>query len=169
MAVEIIKKIFAGMKGANVTNISFVRGYGIIEDYFCLIFENSTIKYKFEIETNFRIRDKNRILLAFNDLYIDSRGKEISVRKYRSQKNIEKTLLFQNLNIVNQKINNTCIKDIKMFFYGDINIILNNGIVIEILNDTHKENSILLRLEKSSITELLKYEIVFENQNLMLH
>ena len=92
--MEIIKKIFAGMKGANVTNISFVRGYGIIEDYFCLIFENSTIKYKFEIETNFRIRDKNRILLAFNDLYIDSRGKEISVRKYRSQKNIEKTLLF---------------------------------------------------------------------------
>ena len=77
--------------------------------------------------------------------------------------------MFQNLNIVNQKINNTCIKDIKMFFYGDINIILNNGIVIEILNDTHKENSTLLRLEKSSITELLKYEIVFENQNLMLH
>ena len=55
------------MKGANVTNISFVRGYGIIEDYFCLIFENSTIKYKFEIEFDNSLEKDDKVTLIRMD------------------------------------------------------------------------------------------------------
>lgn len=54
-----------------ITKINFVRGLGIVEDRFELSFVGDNEKISIEIETNFRIRNQNEVLLSFNDLYLD--------------------------------------------------------------------------------------------------
>ena len=83
---EILKKM-------KITKVNFVRGLGIVEDRFELSFVGDNEEIKIEIETNFRIRNHSEILLSFNDLYLDYNRKEMSVKKYRSQINIEKSYL----------------------------------------------------------------------------
>ena len=48
-----IRNFLVDLIGLSVSEISFVRGYGIVEDYFVLIFENSIVRYRIEVETNF--------------------------------------------------------------------------------------------------------------------
>lgn len=69
---------------------------GIIDDRFELLFEEDNEKICIEMETNFRIRNKNEVLLSFNDLYLDKNRKEMSVKKYRSQTNIENLIYINN-------------------------------------------------------------------------
>lgn len=56
---KIIKNFLDDLISLKLSEISFVRGYGIVEDYFVLIFENASVRYKIEIETNFRIVDNS--------------------------------------------------------------------------------------------------------------
>ena len=84
-----------------ITKVNFVRGLGIVEDRFELLFVGDNEEIKIEIETNFRIRNHSEILLSFNDLYLDYNRKEMSVKKYRSQINIEKSYLYNQLEVVN--------------------------------------------------------------------
>lgn len=59
-----------------ITKINFVRGLGIVEDRFELSFVGDNEKISIEIETNFRIRNQNEVLLSFNDLYLDINRKK---------------------------------------------------------------------------------------------
>lgn len=88
-----LKYLLSKMK---ITKINFVRGLGIINDRFELLFEGDNEKICIEIETNFRIRNKNEVLSSFNDLYLDKNRKEMSVKKYRSQTNIENLIYINN-------------------------------------------------------------------------
>jgi beta-galactosidase/beta-glucuronidase len=163
-----LKEFFDDLKGVPITAVSFIRGYGIIEHYFKLIFENESTKYEFEIETNFRIRNNEKILLVFNDLYIDQMGKELSVRRYRSQQNIEKTLLFKELNFVNEMVKGSLVSDINVFSYGDIIISLDSDVWIEITNDTHLEDATLYRIVKTINDSSEKCEVLVKKNELVL-
>lgn len=59
-----------------ITKINFVRGLGIVEDRFELPFIGDNEKINIEIETNFRIRNQNEVLLSFNDLYLNINRKK---------------------------------------------------------------------------------------------
>ena len=168
MDSSIIKNFFDDLISLKLSEISFVRGYGIVEDYFILIFENALVRYKIEIETNFRIVDNSQVLLVFNDLYLDADRREISVRRYRNQQNIEKTLLFQNLNLVNERLKKSRVVEIKVFKYGDIVIFLDFGVNIEISNDTHKENATLYRIYKMKENNTVKKEVVIRGDELFI-
>ena len=65
-----------------INKINFVRGLGIVEDRFELFFIGNNEEIIIEIETNFSIRNKEEVLLSFNDLYLDNNRKEMSVKKY---------------------------------------------------------------------------------------
>lgn len=56
------------LKNMKITKINFVRGLGIVEDRFVLSFVGDDEEIIIEIETNFRIRNHDEILLSFNDL-----------------------------------------------------------------------------------------------------
>ena len=161
-----IKIFLADLIGLSVSEISFVRGYGIVEDYFVLIFENSMVRYRIEVETNFRIVDCSRVLLVFNDLYLDADRREISVKRYRKQQNIEKTLLSQNLKLVNERLHESCVINSAVFQYGDVIIYTDSGINIEITNDTHLEDATLYRICKMTKDDTLRKVVMVKNGEL---
>ncbi|MDE5867985.1 MAG: hypothetical protein K2H02_03480, partial [Anaeroplasmataceae bacterium] len=135
------------LKKMKISKIGFVRGLGIVEDRFELSFEFENERIDFEIETNFRVRNRNNVLLSFNDLYLDYTRKEMSVRKYRSQTNIEKSYLYKQLELLNTILKDAKPKKVITKSYGDVNILFaKDGIVLEILNDTHLENASLYRI-----------------------
>ena len=81
------------LKKMKIVELNFVRGLGIVDDRFELSFIGDNGEINIEIETNFRARNCSEVLLSFNDLYLDCSRKEMSVKKYRSQANIEKSFL----------------------------------------------------------------------------
>ncbi len=158
---EILKKM-------KITKVNFVRGLGIVEDRFELLFVGDNEEIKIEIETNFRIRNHSEILLSFNDLYLDYNRKEMSVKKYRSQINIEKSYLYNQLEVVNAILFNEKPRSINFRPYGDLYIsFYKKGIVLEILNDTHLENACLYRLIYKSDKVNYAYEYCVQNNKLV--
>lgn len=151
------------------SKIDFVRGLGIIENRFELSFECETEKIDFEIETNFRIRDDETVLLNYNDLYLDVNRNEMSVRKYRSQTNIEKSYLFKQLTLVNAILQNLNPESVVMKSYGDIYIsFAKSSITIEIFNDTHLEGATLYRVKYTKNEDIDTYECDIKNNRLVL-
>ena len=140
-------------------NIDFKRGLGIIEDRFILDFVSNNNLISIEVETNIRIRDDKSIYLSFNDLYIDKNRKELSVRRYRSQKAIEKTYLSIALEYINQTYKNDIVNNIIIKEYGDLYIYLSNNVVIEIFNDTHLDNAVLYRIFQKIYDKINQYEV----------
>ncbi len=155
----------------NITKIDFIRGLGIVEDRFELIFTGDNEEIKIEIETNFRIRNQSEVLLSFNDLYLDYNRKEMSVKKYRSQTNIEKSYLHKQLECINAMIKNTKPKSITFKPYGDLYISFYvKGMVLEILNDTHLENACLYRIiYRSNNDNAYAYECCISNNKLVFN
>ena len=141
-----IRNFLADLIRLSVSEIFFVRGYGIVEDYFVLIFENSMVRYRIEVETNFRIVDCSRVLLVFND--------------------IEKTLLFQNLKLVNERLHGSSVINSAVFHYGDVIIYTDSGINIEITNDTHLEDATLYRICKTTKDGALRKVVMVKNDEL---
>jgi beta-galactosidase/beta-glucuronidase len=95
-------------------------------------------------------------------------GKELSVRRYRSQQNIEKTLLFKELNFVNEMVKGSLVSDINVFSYGDIIISLDSDVWIEITNDTHLEDATLYRIVKTINDSSEKCEVLVKKNELVL-
>ena len=130
------------LKNTKINKVNFVRGLGIVEDRFELSFQGDNEEIIIEIETNFRIRNQKEVLLSFNDLYLDNNRKEMSVKKYRSQVNIEKSYLHKQLEFINSILTNAKLKSVTYKSYGDLYIAFyRKGIVLEILNDTHLEDA----------------------------
>lgn len=151
-------KIFEDLPNYNFHGIKFERGKGIIENRFIIIFKGEEIEIILEIQSNFRIRDEKEVLLNYNDLYVDLKRNEMSVRRFRSQIEIEKSYLTFELENVNKLLKDRHLKECKFFKYGDINLIFENGVVMEIFNDTCIADFIMARLfckNKESVTEYI--------------
>ncbi len=156
------------LKKMKITKIDFVRGLGIVEDRFELSFVGDNGEIKIEIETNFRIRNHNEVLLSFNDLYLDCNRKEMSVKKYRSQTNIEKSYLHKQLELINAMLVDAKPRSVTSKTYGDLYIsFYRKGIVLEIFNDTHLENACLYRLICKSDEVNYAYECCVQNNRLV--
>lgn len=156
------------LKKMKIAKVDFVRGLGIVENRFELSFVGDNEEIKIEIETSFRIRNHSEILLSFNDLYLDHNRKEMSVKKYRSQTNIEKSYLYKQLEVVNRMLLNAKPKNINFKSYGDLYIsFYRKGIVLEILNDTHLEGACLYRLIYKSDKINYAYECCVQNNKLV--
>lgn len=156
------------LKNMKIYKIDFVRGLGIVEDRFELSFIGNNEKIIIEIETNFRIRNKEEVLLSFNDLYLDNNRKEMSVKKYRSQANIEKSYLQRQLEFINSILVNAKPKSVNLKSYGDLYIsFYRKGIVLEILNDTHLEDACLYRIICKSDKINYAYEYCVQNNKLV--
>lgn len=155
------------IKDMKLSKVDFIRGLGIVESRFVISFASETDKIDIEIETNFRIRNDKVVLLSYNDLYLDLKRNEMSIRKFRSQLNIEKSYLYSQIEVINKKL--TGAKIIKMDFkkYGDIYISFDKEIVMEILNDTHLENATLYRIISTSNNLKDTYECQIENNTLV--
>ena len=158
------------LNSMKINKINFVRGLGIVEDRFELLFLGNNEKIIIEIETNFRIRNKEEVLLSFNDLYLDNNRKEMSIKKYRSQANIEKSYLHKQLEFINSILINAKLKNVNLKSYGDLYIsFYRKGIVLEILNDTHLENACLYRLIYKSDKIKYAYECCVQNSKLVFN
>lgn len=156
------------LKNMKIYKIDFVRGLGIVEDRFELSFIGNNEEIIIEIETNFRIRNKGEVLLSFNDLFLDNNRKEMSVKKYRSQANIEKSYLHKQLKFINSILVNSKPKSVTLKSYGDLYIsFYRKGIVLEILNDTHLEDACLYRINCKSDKINYVYEYCVQNNKLV--
>jgi len=119
-----------------INNIFFERGYGLLPAKF-IIALNGDMPFSICVETNFRIRDEKNNLLSFDDMFLDFKQKELSIRKYRSQKNIEKSYLGRALLSINDLLKDETIKEVEIKEYGDMIIKTSNHLTLEIINDTH--------------------------------
>ncbi len=156
------------LKNMKINKVNFVRGLGIVEDRFELSFQGDNEEIIIEIETNFRIRNSKEVLLSFNDLYIDNNRKEMSVKKYRSQVNIEKSYLNKQLELINSILKNAKPKNVTFKPYGDLYIsFYRKGIILEILNDTHVEDACLYRIISKSDKINYSYEYCVQNNKLV--
>jgi len=135
------------IQNSKLKEIKFERGLGLIDPMFILYFEKDTAEIILEVYSNFRIRTNNEVLLAFNDLYLDTTRKEISIRRFRQQKDIEKTYLSKSLAFVNKKLNNSIVYKTVNKRYGDLILYCKNKITIEIQNDTHLESCKLFNIK----------------------
>ena len=156
------------LKSMKISKINFVRGLGIVEDRFELSFVGNNEEIIIEIETNFRIRNQKEVFLSFNDLYLDNNRKEMSVKKYRSQANIEKSYLHKQLEFINSILANAKPKSVTFKSFGDLYITFyRKGIVLEILNDTHLEDACLYRIVCKSDKVNCAYEYCVQNNKLV--
>ena len=92
----------------------------------------------------------------------------MSVKKYRSQANIEKSFLQKQIDALNVTLLNAKPRNITFKSYGDLYIsFYRKGIVLEILNDTHLENACLYRLKCKSDKVNYAYECCVQNNKLV--
>ena len=103
-----------------------------------------------------------------DDLYLDINRKEMSVKKYRSQTDIEKSYLHKQLEVVNTMLFNAKPRNVYLKSYGDLYIsFYRKGIVLEILNDTHLENACLFRVIYKTDKITYSYECIVKNNKLV--
>ena len=77
-------------------------------------------------------------------------------------------MLFQNLNLINERLKKSWVSEIKVFKYGDIVIFLDIGVNLEISNDTHMENATLYRIFKMKENNTVKKEVVVRGDELFI-
>ena len=100
----IINEINDLLIGKIVTDIRFIRGLGIVPARFEIEIKDDDSNYIIEAEVNLRFIYNGKMIMCFEDLFLDEKFEEISIRKYRSQKNIEKTMLYTNIQKTNKKL-----------------------------------------------------------------
>ena len=110
------------------------------------------------METNIRVRTNSKILFNFNDLWLDKNGNEMTNDSFDKMINIEGSFLSSKLEEVNNGCKNNLIKNVSLKKYGDLIIYLENGVVIEIINDTHLENAIIFTIEDFSSAKEITFE-----------
>ncbi len=142
--------------GKKVTNIQVIRGLGIIPTRFEIELCQNEEYHIIEVEANFRIIYNNNCLICFDDLYLKINYEEMSPQKYRKQKAIENTLLYSKIKQNYKKIIGKEVKNVNITYYGDVNIYLSNKLKIQIINDTHLNDSCIVRIIcKNSFEEFI--------------
>lgn len=154
----IISKINDLLIGKTITDIRFIRGLGIVPARFEIEIKDDDSNYIIEAEVNLRFIYNGKMIMCFEDLFLDEKFEEISIKKYRSQKDIEKTLLHINIQQANKKLVGKIITKINVSNFGDVNIYFGNKFKIQFLNDTHENDSCILRIvDNNSFEKILTY------------
>ncbi len=157
-----------------IKNIQVVRGLGIIPTRIEIEVCDEKEYFIIEVESNFRILDRTNCLVCFDDLYLDSKCNEMTPQKFRKQKGVENTLIFFNINRNYKRIVDKKIKKIKISPFGDVDLYLSNRVKIQIINDTHLNDSCILRIKwKNSFEEYIAnngkifkiQKVIFEMKN----
>ncbi len=157
-----------------IKNIQVVRGLGIIPTRIEIGVCDEKEYFIIEVECNFRILDRTNCLVCFDDLYLDSKCNEMTPQKFRKQKGVENTLIFFNINRNYKRIVDKKIKKIKISPFGDVDLYLSNRVKIQIINDTHLNDSCILRIKwKNSFEEYIAnngkifkiQKVIFEMKN----
>ena len=134
------------VKSANVTSLSFERGYGIVPARFNLHINKLGKEYRLEIGSNFRVLKNGRSILDFDDMFLNKDGHEFSIEEYQSQKDIEKSLLSCNICNVNSLCSGKKIYRVSISACGDITLFIQPKIELQIINDSHNVDDVLIRL-----------------------
>lgn len=138
------------LSNAKVVDLRFVRGLQIVPARFEIDVDCNGNIYTLEAEVNFRVLYKNKMLVCFQDLFLEKNYTEMSIKKYRSQKNIEKTLLYNNIQTVMRKIINRRIRKVHFFPYGDVIVYISRQSQLHFINDTHENDSCVFRIVSKS-------------------
>ena len=138
---------------AIITHTSFERGYGIVPARFILSINRFGKDYLLEIESNFRILKNGKSILVFDDMFLDRCCHELSIEEYQSQREIEKSLLFQNLCNFNSICSHKRINRVSISRCGDIKLFVQHNIELQILNDSHNVDDVIVRLKDCQRSE----------------
>lgn len=142
------------VKSAHVTFLSFERGYGIVPARFYLHINRFGKEYRLEIETNFRVLKNGKSILNFDDMFLNKDGHEFSIEEYQSQISIEKSLLSCNLSDFNLYCSKKKIYRVLISTCGDITLFIRPKIELQIINDSHNVDDVLIRLRDCQKTKI---------------
>lgn len=129
------------LQGKKIEDITLIRGLGIIPAFIRIVVSFNDVKYYLETEINFRVIYGKQMILCFDDMFLNKKYNEMSVKMYRSQVDIEKSLLQINLESTRKKIIGKLIKKLKITPYGDLTFYLSSKCRLQIINDTHLNDS----------------------------
>ena len=104
-----------------IERFEFERGYGLIDDVFYLTVSNAKVKIILSIGTNLRFYSTSNVLLCcYWDLFVDTKGRPISRKRYQSQRHIELTLLNKEIMEIEKTIIGKRIKRFRINEQGDL-------------------------------------------------
>lgn len=66
-----------------ITDIRFIRGLGIVPARFEIEIKDDDSNYIIEAEVNLRFIYNGQMIMCFEDLFLDEKFEEISIKKYR--------------------------------------------------------------------------------------
>lgn len=95
------------------------------------------VNYIVSTKVNFRILCNGESVLVFDDMVLDKKGNELSYRRYCAQKDLEKTLICEELIKVNALFRNKKIYSCVVSSYGDVELNVRRIGKIQFLNTTH--------------------------------
>lgn len=130
-----VKNMLLTVSGMQVGGLSYSKGDGIFASRLEICFIGLTETLAIDVECAFRVLDGQALLLTNADAWIDTSGRWLSERRLK-QKGITDTYLSAALQAINERVSNTRVSAISVQPYGDIDIRLQNGIDIQIINDT---------------------------------
>lgn len=130
-----VKNLLLKAQGMKIGHVSYNKGDGIFASRLEIGFVGPTETLAIDVECAFRVLDGQALLLTNADAWIDTSGRWLSERRLK-QKGITDTYLSAVLQAINERVSNTRVSAISVQPYGDIDIRLQNGIDIQIINDT---------------------------------
>ena len=91
----------------------------------------------------------------------------MSVKRFRSQTNIEKSYLCSQLELINKELKGLKPRKVVLKEYGDIYIVFGKRVVVEIFNDTHLEDAVLYRIVHTNGSFSESYECLIKNNEVV--
>lgn len=134
------------LSGATINDIDVIRGLGIIPARLVINIEKNHHHYAIEAELNFRVIYKNKMILCFDDMFLDKENREISPNLFKKQKDLEYTLLNKNMITTRKKIVGKMIDRVRSSSFGDYTIYISRYLKIQIINDSHLIDSVIFRV-----------------------
>ena len=137
--IDGLKSILSSyVKSAHVTFLSFERGYGIVPARFYLHINRLGKEYRLEVESNFRVLKNGKSILNFDDMFLNKDGHELSIEEYLLSYNLCDFNLFCKRKKIYRVFISTC---------GDITLFIRPKIELQIINDSHNVDDVLIRLK----------------------
>jgi hypothetical protein len=131
--------------GLTLQDIYFQRCFGLLNNLFVLNFGRKNAEFTIHCSCFLRFVNNEKVLMTYNDLFLDKKGHEMSIKKYRSQETYEESLLSTNISFLIEALLGSFVSDVIGTNFGDLKIVFSNGIACEIINDTHEEKFELYR------------------------
>ena len=138
------------LKEYTISDLRLIRGLGIIPARFEIEVSRGDDVYILSAEVDFRVLYRGEIIVCFEDLFLDKNLNELTVRKYRAQKDIEFTLAADNIERTLKHIRGRRIKSIRVAKCGDVELCV-GACRIQFLNDTHYRDLAILGIVSPKI------------------